>query len=279
MLSRPAAWVTAGFLILVIAAGCEQIRTMTAEPIPASVGEGGKLLRVGEKPKATVQFDAAIKERSGDFSVYVAILDECGKAGQRDLIATYSKRAIDSIPVEKKDERARIHLVAGAAYDRMGDLNASIAENEQAYQLAPGDPMVMNGLGYAYAQQGINLTRAIQLTAESLRLLRDERASDELLGTVADSLGWAYYKNGQIDEAVQNLAHAVDLSPQREEIHYHLGMAYRAKGRDEDARIEFQRALAIAPDSPQLKQALDDTNRRIAARKARAFPPSHPGPR
>ncbi|MDZ7883129.1 MAG: tetratricopeptide repeat protein [Mycobacterium sp.] len=48
---------------------------------------------------------------------------------------------------------------------------------------------------------------------------------------MVDSLGWAFYKLGRIDDAVATLEHAVLLRPNDAEINDHLGDAYWMAGR------------------------------------------------
>src|SRR3546814_11010786 len=61
-------------------------------------------------------------------------------------------------------------------------------------------------------------------------------------GYIIDSLGWALYKLGRYDEAVEQLERAVLLRPEVPEINEHLGDAYWRVGRILEAR--FQRSHA-----------------------------------
>ena len=45
-------------------------------------------------------------------------------------------------------------------------------------------------------------------------------------GYIVDSLGWAYYRIGNYDEAVKQLERAVELKPEDPTINDHLGDAY-----------------------------------------------------
>ena len=50
---------------------------------------------------------------------------------------------------------------------------------------------------------------------------------------------------GDTSRAVDDLEQAASLVPEASEVQNHLGLAYRAAGRDEDARAAFQRAVDL----------------------------------
>ncbi|HBJ91366.1 MAG TPA: hypothetical protein DDZ43_00680, partial [Hyphomonadaceae bacterium] len=50
-------------------------------------------------------------------------------------------------------------------------------------------------------------------------------------GYIVDSLGWAYYRLGQYEQAVTYLEHAVELSSNDPTLNDHLGDAYWRVGR------------------------------------------------
>ena len=64
--------------------------------------------------------------------------------------------------------------------------------------------------------------------------------------TQAD-LGTAYYKEGQVELAIETLRHAVDLDPGNWRARSNLAIAYVAKGQPELARSSFKAALKRAP--------------------------------
>ena len=62
----------------------------------------------------------------------------------------------------------------------------------------------------------------------------EQRADD---GYIVDSLGWAYYRLGNFEEAVKHLERAVELKPEDPTINDHLGDAYWRVGRVLEARF------------------------------------------
>ena len=105
----------------------------------------------------------------------------------------------------------------------------------------------------------------------------DQRPDD---GYIVDSLGWAYYRIGNYEDAVKQLEHAVELKPEDPTINDHLGDAYWRVGRVLEARFQWSHARDLKPDpddlakiEEKLKSGLpDDTSSAAEAGK-----PKKPG--
>jgi Flp pilus assembly protein TadD len=63
-------------------------------------------------------------------------------------------------------------------------------------------------------------------------------------GAYLDSLGWAYFRRGNLDEAEKYLVAAVKQLPDNSEIQEHLGDLLARRGRFADAVAAWTRALA-----------------------------------
>jgi Flp pilus assembly protein TadD len=130
----------------------------------------------------------------------------------------------------------------GIAYERTGNWSKAEADFRRALELAPDQPLVLNYLGYSWADMNEHLAdarRMIQRAAE-------RRPND---GAVADSLGWVMYRQGEIAGAVRALEHAVELDSEDATINGHLGDAYWAAGRRLEAQYQWRRALTLTPGS------------------------------
>ena len=86
-------------------------------------------------------------------------------------------------------------------------------------------------------------------------------------GAIIDSLGWAYFRMGDYDQAIENLERAVELMPADATLNDHLGDAYWRAGRRIEARFQWQRALAYEPDDRAA----------IEAKLANGLPPAPAG--
>ena len=70
-------------------------------------------------------------------------------------------------------------------------------------------------------------------------------------GFFVDSLGWVHFKLGDAARAVGYLERATELEPSDPEITGHLGDAYWALGRYDEARYKWKLALSLSTDEEE----------------------------
>jgi tetratricopeptide (TPR) repeat protein len=68
-----------------------------------------------------------------------------------------------------------------------------------------------------------------------------------------DSLGWAYYKLGRTNEALQQLQRATQLMPDDAVIEEHLGEVYIKSHRLDDAKAAWSKSLSLDPTNQKLR--------------------------
>ena len=144
-------------------------------------------------------------------------------------------------------------LVArGGALERGGNWPEARAALREAYRLAPREPVVLNYLGYAQLERGEALEESERLIREALQLAPDSAA-------ITDSLGWALHIRGRTGEAIPLLERAARSEPADVEINEHLGDAYYAAGRRNEARFAWAAALvyAEADDAARLRTKIE----------------------
>ena len=86
---------------------------------------------------------------------------------------------------------------------------------ENALDIDPNNATAMNGLGFLLVDSGADLRRGLELCRKAV----DKRPQS---AAYMDSLGWAYYKSGQLTEARQWLRRALDLAPRQRDISSHM---------------------------------------------------------
>ena len=100
-------------------------------------------------------------------------------------------------------------------------------------------------------EKRIKLDEAIELIKQALRL-------DPENGYYLDSLGWAYYRKGWMKKAENELLRAISTikggSGEDAVIHEHLGDIYHGRGKEEQAKREWNRALEIDPGNELLRR-------------------------
>ncbi len=143
-----------------------------------------------------------------------------------------------------------LHYHRGIALERAGLWDRAEADFLRALELKPDAALVLNYLGYSWADQGKNLDRALGMIEQAVRL----RPND---GYIADSLGWVLYRLGKYERATEELERAVEIRPEDPVINDHLGDAYWRVGREVEARFQWSRALALDPE-PELVETIKE---------------------
>ncbi len=132
----------------------------------------------------------------------------------------------------------RFYYVRGIAYERAKQWPKAEADFLEALKLNPDQPQVLNYLGYSWIDQDMNLEPALEMIEKAVKAVPQD-------GYIVDSLGWAFYKLGRMDEAVATLEQAVLLRPNDAEINDHLGDAYWKAGRRLEAKFQWNVAASV----------------------------------
>ena len=108
----------------------------------------------------------------------------------------------------------------------------------QLLEEIPNNPEVLNFCGYTFVDQNVRLNEGLKLIEKAVEI-------DPENGFYIDSLGWANYRVGNINNAILYLERAVELEPNEVEISDHLGDAYWANGRKKEAILLWKRSLFL----------------------------------
>lgn len=160
-----------------------------------------------------------------------------------ESVASYD-RVIDVLGVDNPVSWRYLYT-RGISLERSKRWPEAEADFLAALRLNPGQPQVLNYLGYSWVDQGLNLERALEMIQQAIEW-------DPSDGYVVDSLGWAYYRLGRMEEAVQTLEQAAQLKPNSSEVNDHLGDAYWNVGRKREARFQWKIAIDV-DDDPESK--------------------------
>src|ERR1035437_4352913 len=137
--------------------------------------------------------------------------------------------------------------------DSLTNYSAARDAYEKALAINPGVASTLNEVAYLYSQQLNQLDRAAQLAAQARRLYPNDPS-------VADTLGWIYFRKADYPRALPLITQAAAAAPNEPEIQCHLGMVCYALGQEAPARLAFQRALEGSKDFP----GKDEARRRVA---------------
>jgi tetratricopeptide (TPR) repeat protein len=115
----------------------------------------------------------------------------------------------------------------------------------------PQSSMALNYLGYMLADHNSKLDEALSMIKKAVEL-------DPANGAYLDSLGWAYFKLGKYDLAVDNLLKASRHMGADPTVQDHLGDLYQKTGRLKLAAAHWERALDEWNKTIAAEQDTDD---------------------
>ncbi len=206
----------------------------------ARIAIGENLIRLSRDDEAVEHLEALAEENPDDVEAlrqlgYLMRLRHRFEEGY-----DYYDRALDRVDGNSPDDWA-LYYSRGITLERTGRWEEAERDLKKALELNPGDPLVLNYLGYSWIDQGVNIDEAMEMIREAVEQQRNN-------GFIVDSLGWAHYRVGQFEEAVLQLERAVQLEPGNAIVNDHLGDAYWRVGRRFEARYQWERALSQDPD-------------------------------
>ena len=213
---------------------------------------GLNLADLGRLEEAKTHLKNLIDQDPKDMRSYLAYGSVLSDAkSYREMADNYDK-AVDAIGILPNRGHWNIFFQRGIAYERLKEWPKAEPNFQRSLELYPNQPQVMNYLGYSWIDMNINLDEGMDLIREAVRL----RPND---GYIVDSLGWAYYRLGAYENAVNELERAVELRPGDPTINDHLGDAYWRAGRKLEARYQWERALTMEPELtevPKIEQKI-----------------------
>lgn len=131
----------------------------------------------------------------------------------------------------------RLAFELGAVFERQRKYVDAEAAFREALQRDPEHAPSLNYLGYMLAERGERLTESVGYIKKALELEPDN-------GSYLDSLGWAYFKDGKLELAEQNLRKASAQLVTNAVVQDHYGDVLFRMGRFQDAIDAWTRALA-----------------------------------
>ncbi|MDG1289100.1 MAG: tetratricopeptide repeat protein [Lentibacter sp.] len=126
----------------------------------------------------------------------------------------------------------------GIVHERLDNWDKAEADFRAALAISPGEPNVLNYLGYSLVEQHRKLDEALEMIEQAV-------AARPQSGYIIDSLGWALFRLGRYEEAVPHMERAAELMSIDPVINDHLGDVYWAVGRKLEAEFQWKRALSF----------------------------------
>ena len=251
--------------------------------------------------EALVRVDASLAARPEDAGLALLRGQVLAQKGDLPAAAEWGQKAMDRAPglegaaqflanvmaqqgrideaLATLEAQARVGSLSVSGTVLLARLQAGQGNRERAIELFEAAlakrsdlPQVKNDLAYLLLDKGLDNERAFGLAQEAQKALPESSVA-------ADTFGLAYLRKGLPGPAVDQLRYALVLSDKAGEVrpvyHYHLGLALKELGETEQAKTEFEKALAVAadfPDAELVRQALEDLRTSAAGSPEKAGP-------
>lgn len=211
-------------------------------------------LRVGEVYEMSGRLDdsiALLKDLSADKNLHVDALVCLGDLYRRHDQFENALHAYDAALASGPVTAAQWPVIyaRGMAQERLNNWQMAEKDLLKALEFQPDNPMILNFIGYSWADKGLHLDKALGYIRKAVAM----RPGD---GYMVDSLGWALYRTGNYAESVSWMEKAVSLVPDDPQILDHLGDAYWQAGRHDEAVYKWRRAHELSKDA-DFRQSLE----------------------
>jgi tetratricopeptide (TPR) repeat protein len=162
----------------------------------------------------------------------------------------YKKRPQEAIKIYEKiletnPDYVEAFFWLGYLYDECGQRDKALQIWEKGRNIDSSFAPILNCLGYTYAEEGINLDKAEELIKGALK-------EEPENGAYLDSLGWVYFKKGELEKAKEYIVKAVDLIKDPD-VYEHLGDIYIALGDEEKGFSYYKEGHLRFPDDKSLE--------------------------
>ena len=176
---------------------------------------------------------------AGDRDAGIALIESLAKATPRDTAVQWTL----------------VEMYQSARRD--GDVERAL---RRILDVEPAEKNALNHLGYLLAVRGERLDEAIALVRRALE-------QDPNNGAYLDSLGWAYFRRGDLNEAQKYLVAAAQQLPDNSEVQDHLGDLHERRGNLAEAIDAWTRALngdGQDVDRAAIERKLEDAKKKLA---------------
>ncbi|NIM06937.1 MAG: tetratricopeptide repeat protein [Armatimonadetes bacterium] len=208
-----AAWLALSLFALT---GCGPVEEYAASKSSERLlAEGLEALKLGDDAKAETAFrQAASLKPSGDVVARIGLAYHFD--GRFEQALPWLEKAFKF----RSDQPWSVHVARAAGYAASGQPEIGIRLMQDAHSNMPDDAYMLNNVTYVMADAGLLLDEVIVVLEKAVKQAPGN-------GVVLDSLGWAYFRQGRVEQALPILEEAERLS-RNGEIKAHVLEARRA---------------------------------------------------
>lgn len=201
------------------------------------------LVAAGEDATAEALLEPLFEGSEDDVSAALGALQ------RRDRYEEVVRRARAAL--QRLGEVGAVHFALAASLERSGQWEEAVAEFRSLLQREPDNAAALNYLGYMFADRNVNLEEALEMISQAVEL-------EPTSGAYQDSLGWVYFRLGDLARAEKHLREAGRLEPHDGTVHEHLGDLHAQRGERQEAVATYTRALAMDLEEAGQRQRIEE---------------------
>jgi tetratricopeptide (TPR) repeat protein len=214
--------------------------------------------KAGRLSQADEHHSAALRARPNDLPALIGLSRARAAQGRLDEAIVLLERVVAVTPhFDLVAELADLHALAGHEAESREHLAQARALAAEIDNVA----LERRHLALFFADHNIEAARAVELARADLRARQDIYAWD--------TLAWALWRNGELEEAAECARQALGLGTQDPLLYFHAGMIDAQRGERERAQGHLRRAHDLNPGfSIMHRPVLERTLRELAASEA-----------
>lgn len=180
-----------------------------------------------------------------DYPAYLSIANLYLQAGRGKEAVVAARKLLELAPPDQPQLVTQALVMLSSAQERAGDPKGAEESLRRILSKSPNDATALNNLGYFLTERGERLPEALDMVK---RAVKAEPTNPNYL----DSLGWVYFKLGQLDEAERYLNDAARRNTRSSTVQEHLGDLQHKRGQLEQARAFWRKAIGLATDASDI---------------------------
>ena len=205
------------------------------------------MAEAGKNAEALETIDKAIAAFPDNPELWDMRIRLLARARKMDEALTVARDAAKKWP-----DSPQIAFLLGSLLDERGLKKEAFTVMEGILQKQPENFQALNYVGFSLAEENRDLPRALELLNRANELSPNQ-------AYIIDSLAWALFRSGQLEEALRQIRRAVSMGDSPDPaIWEHYGDIAARQGLKEEARKAYRKAIELKPAN------MDDIRRRMS---------------
>ncbi len=161
----------------------------------------------------------------------------------------HAKEYLGRVVDNKPDDVNALAMLA-LTYDSGEEYAISDSLYETALEIDPDNHLILNNYSYSLAEREMELDRALEMSKRAVEQQSENSA-------YLDTLGWIYFKMGNIDLAKQYVRKAIDAGSDSAVVHDHMGDIYYHLDQYDKAIEYWEKALELDDSKEDIREKIE----------------------